>query len=596
VHTRLCCVSAHAQPYLPPLFALFPPLTRAPLPSFTHAAHLQPGRPGRRLRLGAGVLPPRRCGRLARVASGRLPAELRGARAVAQPARAAGAGARRAVGAPRAHARVRVSRLAACTRRMRKWRKTLTHVRPSAPLRLALPQGARLGLVLLDERAKGTHAPTRRTALRCALTRIDTQTRNRLCVCICSVRGPPSLRLPRRAHLLRRGERGGAAVPARGRAGEEALPMAAHLRGGTPRKSNRRGCDAAAGRDPALRRRSRGRQRARLGARRRLKPRFQARIARIISLIAHRTYAHTASFRRVRGTSAPASMLPLIDICNHSFEPNVEVRPGVGGAMELRALVPLPPGEPLLLSYGPLSNDFLLMDYGFIVPGNPHDRAALRFSAGLIDFAREVAGLGALPFGAPPSKAGAGGRGASDADELSAAPWQRAVLSELKLIGTGANLELNVGGPSHVDPRLLAALRLLYCTDAGALRGMPRDGQGAATQRVGLFVPIICCARRANTHSSLSLSLSVSLCFSFAQRRICRRRRARCRPPTSAPRWPRLPRCAPWRCRNGRGHSQTMKRCSPPHHRPTRPCRTTRAWRWRSARERSACWRMLSRG
>jgi histone-lysine N-methyltransferase SETD3 len=198
-------------------------------------------------------------------------------------------------------------------------------------------------------------------------------------------------------------------------------------------------------------------------------------------------------------------MLPLIDICNHSFEPNVEVRPGAAGAMELRALAPLPPGEPLLLSYGPLSNDFLLMDYGFIVPGNPHDRAALRFSAGLLDFAREVAGLGALPFGAPPSKTGAGGRGASDADELSAAPWQRAVLSELKLIGTGANLELNVGGPSHVDPRLLAALRLLYCTDAGALRGMPRDGQGAETPCI--VCAHQCCALALNTLFSLSLFL-----------------------------------------------------------------------------------------
>lgn len=57
-------------------------------------------------------------------------------------------------------------------------------------------------------------------------------------------------------------------------------------------------------------------------------------------------------------------MLPLIDICNHSFEPNVEVKPGAGGALALRALQPLQPGAPLLLSYGPLSNDFLLMDYG----------------------------------------------------------------------------------------------------------------------------------------------------------------------------------------------------------------------------------------
>ncbi len=88
-------------------------------------------------------------------------------------------------------------------------------------------------------------------------------------------------------------------------------------------------------------------------------------------------------------------MLPLIDICNHSFEPNVEarpcgmrlrfcscvrafalthhasvsqVRPGVGGAVLLRALAPVAPGTPLLLSYGKLSNDYLLMDYGAALP------------------------------------------------------------------------------------------------------------------------------------------------------------------------------------------------------------------------------------
>lgn len=42
-------------------------------------------------------------------------------------------------------------------------------------------------------------------------------------------------------------------------------------------------------------------------------------------------------------------------------------------------------GEPLLLSYGPLSNDFLLMDYGFVIPSNPHDRVALRFEMNLLN-------------------------------------------------------------------------------------------------------------------------------------------------------------------------------------------------------------------
>jgi histone-lysine N-methyltransferase SETD3 len=47
-------------------------------------------------------------------------------------------------------------------------------------------------------------------------------------------------------------------------------------------------------------------------------------------------------------------------------------------------LLQIAAGEPLLLSYGKLSNDFLLMDYGFVVPGNEHDRVALRFDIELV--------------------------------------------------------------------------------------------------------------------------------------------------------------------------------------------------------------------
>ena len=46
--------------------------------------------------------------------------------------------------------------------------------------------------------------------------------------------------------------------------------------------------------------------------------------------------------------------------------------------------VQLSANEPLLLNYGQLSNDFLLMDYGFLVPQNPHDRVQLRFTPELL--------------------------------------------------------------------------------------------------------------------------------------------------------------------------------------------------------------------
>jgi histone-lysine N-methyltransferase SETD3 len=142
------------------------------------------------------------------------------------------------------------------------------------------------------------------------------------------------------------------------------------------------------------------------------------------------------------------------------------------------AVADLAPGEPLLISYGALPNDFLLMDYGFIIPGNPNDTAALHFTSGLLDFAREVAGLSGAPFGSPDSAEQAAATG----DDPAAAPWQRQLLSELRLFGPGADRELRMGGPTHVDPRLLAALRVLYCQEPAALRALPAGKQAAYLQ------------------------------------------------------------------------------------------------------------------
>lgn len=78
-------------------------------------------------------------------------------------------------------------------------------------------------------------------------------------------------------------------------------------------------------------------------------------------------------------------MLPLIDMCNHSFTPNCKLQPAGGGTLQLVALQDIPHQQPLLLSYGSLSNDFLLMDYGFVVPNNPFDRVQLSFNLDLLE-------------------------------------------------------------------------------------------------------------------------------------------------------------------------------------------------------------------
>lgn len=86
--------------------------------------------------------------------------------------------------------------------------------------------------------------------------------------------------------------------------------------------------------------------------------------------------AVTSRAFRVRPGGPPA-MLPLIDMCNHSSKPNAEVRAISKGAVELYALREISAGESVSFSYGTdLQNDFWLLDYGFVIPGNLADRCA----------------------------------------------------------------------------------------------------------------------------------------------------------------------------------------------------------------------------
>lgn len=49
--------------------------------------------------------------------------------------------------------------------------------------------------------------------------------------------------------------------------------------------------------------------------------------------------------------------------------------------------------------------------------------------------------------------------------------WQEQALTHLNLCGPDANLEIVIGGDPPVDPRMLAALRILYCRDPTELGG-----------------------------------------------------------------------------------------------------------------------------
>ena len=89
-------------------------------------------------------------------------------------------------------------------------------------------------------------------------------------------------------------------------------------------------------------------------------------------------------------------MLPLIDSGNHDFDGNAEVRSRADGGVELVASTAIAAGEEVTFSYGALSNDDYLLDYGFIPHDNPYDTTELAWGANceLLDAARGASGGG----------------------------------------------------------------------------------------------------------------------------------------------------------------------------------------------------------
>ena len=154
------------------------------------------------------------------------------------------------------------------------------------------------------------------------------------------------------------------------------------------------------------------------------------------------------AFRPGGDGSSAAAMLPLIDMANHQFTPNA----GVSGSsksseLTMKALRDIAPGEDVSLSYGNLPNDFLLLDYGFIVDRNPHDTVKFSFDPAFVEAAKAVANVG------------------SAVDDMKIQPWQARALDAL---GLNDNKEVNMlwvekDGDAPVDERLLAGVRVLCC-------------------------------------------------------------------------------------------------------------------------------------
>ncbi|KAL6635080.1 hypothetical protein ACP70R_027751 [Stipagrostis hirtigluma subsp. patula] len=162
-----------------------------------------------------------------------------------------------------------------------------------------------------------------------------------------------------------------------------------------------------------------------------------------------------ASSRAFRLHGEIPMLLPLIDMCNHSFNPNARiVQEGSVNSSDMSVKVvaetKIEQNAAITLNYGCHPNDFFLLDYGFVITPNPYDQVELSYDGTLLDAASMAAGVSSPNFSAP-------------------AKWQQDILTKLNLHGEGAILKVSLGGPEIVDGRLLAALRVLLSADPEAV-------------------------------------------------------------------------------------------------------------------------------
>lgn len=228
-------------------------------------------------------------------------------------------------------------------------------------------------------------------------------------------------------------------------------------------------------------------------------------------------WGFAAASSRAFGLAGPTgqrSMLPFIDMANHSFVGNAEVIPGPDGAARLVSVSPLAEGDEVLISYGEHPNDELLLDYGFVVPNNPRDTCPIRFDPGLLEMAREMSGVHLMP---------------------TEAEWK---VEALKAIGLAdatnvASSQLLFGTPTDggIDARLLAALRIRFARsqepgpdEAAAVElATWRTARGVAELLLASFPTTADDDADALARRDLPLALAIAHDFRLTKKRLLQR-------------------------------------------------------------------------
>lgn len=71
------------------------------------------------------------------------------------------------------------------------------------------------------------------------------------------------------------------------------------------------------------------------------------------------------------------ALAPYIDLFNHNYEAEVKAYVVESeGMYQIETMKPFPKNHEIFINYGPLSNDRLFIDYGFIIPSNIQDAVA----------------------------------------------------------------------------------------------------------------------------------------------------------------------------------------------------------------------------
>lgn len=78
------------------------------------------------------------------------------------------------------------------------------------------------------------------------------------------------------------------------------------------------------------------------------------------------------------------TMVPLIDMANHRFTSNAEIRGLEDGTVAMVANKRISAGQPIYLKYGSHDNRDLLLSYGFVVQDNPFNTFQFDFDVDVV--------------------------------------------------------------------------------------------------------------------------------------------------------------------------------------------------------------------